>query len=148
MRLAKLSPPKRDELALLRRALRASGYEAPANEQSKPAVVSEEAAVAKCREEARQSELSQREQASSSRVVVTDPQAARAGPLQDALQRARQAEKAAATAASRHQVSARLEPRRRPSVDSLPPRSDRALSGAAVCVESRGHARIGAAKAT
>ena len=135
MRLAKLSPPKRDELALLRRALRASGYEAPANEQSKPeAVVSEEAAVAKCREEARQSELSQREQASS-RVVVTDPQAARAGPLQDALQRARQAEKAAATAASRHQVSARLEPRRRPSVDSLSPRSNRALSGAAVCVE-------------
>ena len=135
MRLAKLSPPKRDELALLRRALRASGYEAPTNEQSKSeAVVSEEAAVAKCREEARQSELSQREQASS-RVVVTDPQAARAGPLQDALQRARQAEKAAATAASRHQASARLEPRRRPSVDSLPPRSNRALSGAAVCVE-------------
>ena len=136
MRLAKLSPPKRDELALLRRALRASGYEAPTNEQSKSeAVVSEEAAVAKCREEARQSELSQREQASLSRVVVTDPQAARAGPLQDALQRARQAEKAAATAASRHQASARLEPRRRPSVDSLPPRSNRALSGVAVCVE-------------
>ena len=126
MRLTKLSPPKRDELALLRRALRASGYEA---EQSKPeAVVSEEAAVAKCREEAR-------EQASSSRVAVTEPQAARAGPLQEALQRARQAEKAAATAASRHQASARLEPRRRPSVDSLPPHSNRALSGAAVCVE-------------
>ena len=107
MRLTKLSPPKRDELALLRRALRASGYEAPAIEQSKPeAAVSEEAAVATGKEEAGQSELSrQREQAS--RMVVADPQAARAGPLQGALQRARQAEKAAATAASRHQVSNR-----------------------------------------
>jgi hypothetical protein len=103
MRLTKLSPPKRDELALLRRALRASGYEA---EQSKPeAVVSEVEAVATGKEEAGQSELSQREQ--SSRVGMAGPQAARAGPLQDALHRARQAEKAAATAASRHVVSDR-----------------------------------------
>jgi len=106
MRLTKLSPPKRDELALLRRALRASGYEAPAMEQSKPeAAVSEEAAVATGKAEAGRSELSQRAQAS--RVGRSDPQAARAGPLQDALQRARQAEKAAAIAASRHQVRGR-----------------------------------------
>ena len=106
MRLTKLSPPKRDELALLRRALRASGYEAPAIEHSKPeAAVSEEAAVATGKEGAGQSELSQREQASQ--MVEADPLAARAGPLQGALQRARQAEKAAATAASRHQVSGR-----------------------------------------